>query len=882
MKRNLLKSLLALALVLVCGNVWGETKTIEINTENSGVTGSYAEKTFLVSDITFGFNQWMKNNNIQAKKSTTNSLYNVDAIPGTIKSITFVQTNTARAIMVYGGTAAKPTTEITAPTTAATMTFDFSGKEYNYFSMTTPGNACYFDKITITYEESSDPFISAQDVTIEADATEGAIAYTVTNPVEGKVLTASEEVDWISDVTVSNSDSKVTFKTTANTTNAERQGTITLSYEGATNKVVTVTQKKAVPTYSSIEELVNAGEPTGEEVKVTFNNTITGFQTSSGNRIGIYLDVNDSSEETKPVEIYCKNVPTEWLVGGTVSGTTTCPWKTYNGTWELCPTSWDGISYTAPVFEKHAVTIVDPENGSLVVKQNGTEVKTGDKFEEGTKFDIVATPAEGYKLRNWQAVDGSTHTYTSSFTYTLGQSDVTFKANFDAKEMFTITLFDKSEKTVIADVLEGSVISEVVRSYNPTETVDDFTFCGWSYEHNENAENLMKAEDVLKSNIDLYATYSKTEGTEATWELISSMDGFKAGYEVAIVGAYTDKEENTTYYYAMGEQKSNNRAGVKISLDGNAAIMADGVESFVVEEGTKEGTFALKSSDGYLYAASSSANNLKSQKTNNDNGSWAIAITSGTASVVAQGEITRNVMQFNYNGGTPIFSCYNSASQQPVSFYKKNGGFTTTYSFCEPAGYMVTISSVGYATFSSNSKSADEAVIIPEGVKAYTATYANKVVTLNEIEGGIIPAHEGVVLEGEPGTYFFEKTMYMGAAVADNDLWATGKYELSYEEMIDEGAEEYVYTLNNGSKGVNFYRMNEESKLGANKAYLRIAKAEFADEESSVSMRFGGDATLIESIHIVESNTYFDLQGRKVENPTNGLYIINGQKVLVK
>lgn len=206
----------------------------------------------------------------------------------------------------------------------------------------------------------------------------------------------------------------------------------------------------------------------------------------------------------------------------------------------------------------------------------------------------------------------------------------------------------------------------------------------------------------------------------------------------------------------------------------------------------------------------------------------------------------------------------------------------TDLEYTAPKYYEVTISSVGYATFSSNIKSADEAVIIPEGVKAYTATYANKVVTLNEIEGGIIPAFEGVVLEGEPGTYFFEKTMYMGAAVADNDLWATGKYELSYEEMIDEGAEVYIYTLNNGSKGVNFYRMNEESKLGANKAYLPIAKAEFADEESSVSMRFGGDATLIESIHIVESNTYFDLQGRKVENPTNGLYIINGQKVLVK
>lgn len=128
---------------------------IEINTTNSGVTGSYATTTFDVDDITFGFTNWMKSTNIQAKKSTTNSLYNVDAIPAPITKITFVQTGTAKAIKVYGGTSEKPTTEITAPTAAATMVFDFTGKEYTYFSMTTPGNVVYFDKITIEYAESA-------------------------------------------------------------------------------------------------------------------------------------------------------------------------------------------------------------------------------------------------------------------------------------------------------------------------------------------------------------------------------------------------------------------------------------------------------------------------------------------------------------------------------------------------------------------------------------------------------------------------------------------------------------------------------------------------------------------------------------------------------
>lgn len=125
--------------------------SIEINTTNSGVTGSYADKTFDVDGVTFGFTQWMKSTNIQAKKSTTNSCYNVDAIPGAIKKITVVQTGTARAIKVYGGTSSKPTTEISAPSTAATMEFDFSGKNYTYFSMTTPSNAVYINTITIEY-----------------------------------------------------------------------------------------------------------------------------------------------------------------------------------------------------------------------------------------------------------------------------------------------------------------------------------------------------------------------------------------------------------------------------------------------------------------------------------------------------------------------------------------------------------------------------------------------------------------------------------------------------------------------------------------------------------------------------------------------------------
>jgi hypothetical protein len=42
--------------------------------------------------------------------------------------------------------------------------------------------------------------------------------------------------------------------------------------------------------------------------------------------------------------------------------------------------------------------------------------------------------------------------------------------------------------------------------------------------------------------------------------------------------------------------------------------------------------------------------------------------------------------------------------------------------------------------------------------------------------------------------------------------------------------------------------------------------------------------TAIEEVKIEngEANTIYDLQGRKVENPTKGIYIINGKKTMIK
>ena len=89
---------------------------------------------------------------------------------------------------------------------------------------------------------SQEIHIVASDVTLEYNATSGEIEYTIENPQTGVTINAAldESCDWISNIQVGET---ITFTTTANEGEADRSATITLSYTGAEDKVVTITQK---------------------------------------------------------------------------------------------------------------------------------------------------------------------------------------------------------------------------------------------------------------------------------------------------------------------------------------------------------------------------------------------------------------------------------------------------------------------------------------------------------------------------------------------------------------------------------------------------------------------------------------------------------------
>ncbi|MDY5356462.1 MAG: chitobiase/beta-hexosaminidase C-terminal domain-containing protein [Candidatus Cryptobacteroides sp.] len=192
-----------------------------------------------------------------------------------------------------------------------------------------------------------------------------------------------------------------------------------------------------VPVYASLEELVNAGEPTTEGTYVTVtltNDEITGiYTTSKGYRNGIYFKVG-----TQEVEIYCQNVPESWVIGGYVSGTlTNCAWKLYSSTWELCPADWTELTYAAPCATP-VITLKGAEASITCATEGATVRYTVDGNDPTETSDIYTksvslTEGQTIKakafLEGHKASDVASATYSSSVEPASYEWDLTTASN---------------------------------------------------------------------------------------------------------------------------------------------------------------------------------------------------------------------------------------------------------------------------------------------------------------------------------------------------------------------------------------------------------------------------------------------------------------------
>lgn len=162
------------------------------------------------------------------------------------------------------------------------------------------------------------------------------------------------------------------------------------------------------------------------------------------------------------------------------------------------------------------------------------------------------------------------------------------------------------------------------------------------------------------------------------------------------------------------------------------------------------------------------------------------------------------------------------------------------------------------------------------GITAYTAKVDGSSVKMTAIPGNIVPANTGVVLSAETAGKFTGDVTTGGSITGENELvGVTEDTEVAYNVGT-----KYNYILQDGA----FYKATG-AKLKAGKAYLSTTYDVSATPGARLNIVIDGETTGINTVQgsgLKVNGEVYDLQGRRIQKPTKGLYIVDGKKVLVK
>ena len=195
---------------------------------------------------------------------------------------------------------------------------------------------------------------------------------------------------------------------------------------------------------------------------------------------------------------------------------------------------------------------------------------------------------------------------------------------------------------------------------------------------------------------------------------------------------------------------------------------------------------------------------------------------------------------------------------------------------------------LGFASFY-----APVALKMPEGMTAYVVTGVNDnkaPIAVLAKEGEVIPANTGVLLHAGDGNYNLPIANSDEAETVEGNLLhgtiddqyiVYGDYTHYMLGYKNEVAGLYVVAKNLNPAGTKVETGGTHFKNNGFKSYLTVP-----GELGVNALRLFVETTEIDEMEAAgngQQEAYiYDLQGRRVLNPTNGMYIVNGKKVVIK
>lgn len=350
--------------------------------------------------------------------------------------------------------------------------------------------------------------------------------------------------------------------------------------------------------------------------------------------------------------------------------------------WHKVGETYEPVEYTvksgyfvfeATSFSPYIVTVA--QNTVTFNANEGTGEMTTLTVNKGTTntLSVNTFSRTGYTFSGWNTqIDGSGTSYTDKEAIKVTEN-ITLYAQWKIKTHdITLEEVDENQGTVSVQ-LNGENVSSVAHGQTVVITVlpkDGYLIESIKINNDEKLidEQLTYEIEVI-NDLTIEVTFVKDNNrVEITeWQLVTDSSTLAEGDKIIIAAKGYDFAVSTT-------QNNNNRGQAAITKSGNIITFGEDVQIITLENGTIEGTFAFNvgenNSNSYLYAAgANSGNYLRTRTAIDGNSSWKITISNDTTTIVAQGESSKNVMQ--YNQSSSLFSCYGSASQEALSIYKQ-------------------------------------------------------------------------------------------------------------------------------------------------------------------------------------------------------------------
>lgn len=708
-----------------------------------------------------------------------------------------------------------------------------------------PANANY----TLTVQDSraeSNPTFATENVTVEIGAT--VAAPTLTKAGDGAVTYST-----------SNAAIAAVDATTGNVTGiAEGTATITATVAETNN------HKAGSATFTVI-----VTKPVVSEVKVTDE---TPYEESFATDFGSFQSDNDDiwTHDTYNDNAYAKatsyinKTNTEgdaWLISPTIDLTEVAQaeleftqainkfFGTINEEAMLCIKEvggdWVQQSITYP-------SIGTSSYSSFEAQTIDISNYAGKKIIVGFHYIGHSTGAGTWEVNNFK-VSGSSTAALKDAALVFTPSNITIAEGATATAEFT--------KSTTANVTFTNS-NENIASYDAATGIVTALAAGTTTITASSAAN-----DEYKAGTATLVVVVNGTPSENEFVLVTDASSLSTGDQIVI--AHVDAQGLVSE--AMGTtQNDNNRASVEVTYNENDKTITPNANTQIITlEGTA-GAWYFNVGNGYLCAASSSKNYLRTQEDKDNNAKASITIdTDGDATITFQGSYTRNIIKFNSSNTPSIFSCY-ASGQQSVQIYRKAN---TTPSETVP----VSVGATGFATFSCD-KALDFTNV--ETIYAYTATVSGKDISFTRVYQ--VPANTGLLLRNPQAEAAAEASVPVIASADDienNALVAVNEEIAELASDGEDGSKNYILNKPNG-KNVGFF-LAANKKVGAGKAYLNVPAGASVKSFAEI---FGSETDGVNEMtnDELEMTNIYNLAGQRLQKLQRGVNIVGGKKVVVK